>query len=74
MLPSVFINPGDAVLVTVPGYPVLATHTQWYGGRVVHLPLKEENDFLPDLDDVSKEDLKKAKWYLERLLAEVDGN
>ena len=61
MLPSVFINPGDAVLVTVPGYPVLATHTQWYGGRVVHLPLKEENDFLPDLDDVSKEDLKKAK-------------
>ena len=31
MLPSVFINPGDAVLVTVPGYPVLTTHTQWYG-------------------------------------------
>ena len=61
MLPSVFINSGDAVLVTVPGYPVLATHSQWYGGRVVHLPLKEENDFLPDLDDVSKEDLKKAK-------------
>ena len=61
MLPSVFINPGDAVLVTVPGYPVLATHTQWHGGRVVHLPLKKENDFLPDLDDVSKEDLKKAK-------------
>jgi len=61
MLPSVFINPGDAVLVTVPGYPVLTTHTQWYGGRVVHLPLKEENDFLPDLDDVNKEDLKKAK-------------
>ena len=61
MLPSVFINPGDAILVTVPGYPVLATHTQWYGGRVVHLPLKKENDFLPDLDDVSKEDLKKAK-------------
>ena len=61
MLPSVFINPGDAVLVTVPGYPVLATHTQWYDGRVVHLPLKEENDFLPDFDGVSKEDLKKAK-------------
>jgi len=61
MLPSVFINPGDAVLVTVPGYPVLTTHTQWYDGRVVHLPLKEENDFLPDLDDVNKEDLKKAK-------------
>lgn len=61
MLPSAFINPGDAVLVTVPGYPILATHTQWYGGRVVHLPLKQENNFLPDLDAVNKEDLKKAK-------------
>ncbi|MBI3756160.1 MAG: LL-diaminopimelate aminotransferase [Deltaproteobacteria bacterium] len=61
MLPSAFINPGDAALVTVPGYPILATHTQWYGGRVIHLPLKEENHFLPDLDAVNKEDLKKAK-------------
>ncbi|MBI5875597.1 MAG: aminotransferase class I/II-fold pyridoxal phosphate-dependent enzyme, partial [Deltaproteobacteria bacterium] len=61
MLPSAFINPGDAALVTVPGYPILATHTQWYGGRVVHLPLKQENNFLPDLDAINKEDLKKAK-------------
>ncbi|MBI3754152.1 MAG: LL-diaminopimelate aminotransferase [Deltaproteobacteria bacterium] len=61
MLPSAFINPGDVSMVTVPGYPVLATHTQWYGGRVVHLPLKEENNFLPDLDAVNKEDMKKAK-------------
>lgn len=61
MLPSVFINPGDAALVTVPGYPILATHTRWYGGRVVHLPLTEENNFLPDLDAVNNEDLKKAK-------------
>ena len=62
MLPSAFINPGDAALVTFPGYPILATHTQWYGGRVIHLPLKEENHFLPDLDAVNKEDLKKAKF------------
>lgn len=61
MMPSVFINPGDAALVTVPGYPILATHTRWCGGRVVHLPLTEENNFLPDLDAVNKEDLKKAK-------------
>jgi LL-diaminopimelate aminotransferase len=61
MLPSAFINPGDVALMTVPGYPVLATHTQWYGGRVVHLPLRKENDFLPDLDAINKEDLKKAK-------------
>ncbi|MEK7689309.1 MAG: LL-diaminopimelate aminotransferase, partial [Deltaproteobacteria bacterium] len=61
MLPSAFINPGDAALVTVPGYPILATHARWCGGRVVHLPLTEENNFLPDLDAVNKDDLKKAK-------------
>lgn len=61
MLPSAFINPGDTALVTVPGYPILATHTQWCGGRIVHLPLKQENNFLPDLDAINKEDLKKAK-------------
>lgn len=61
MLPSAFINQGDAALVTVPGYPILATHTIWHGGRVVNLPLREENNFLPSLNDVSHDDLKKAK-------------
>ena len=61
MLPDAFINPGDAVLMTVPGYPVMATHTEWNGGRTVKLPLREENGFLPALDAVSQEDLKAAK-------------
>jgi hypothetical protein len=38
MLPSIFINPGDVTLMTVPGYPVMATHTRWYGGSVHALP------------------------------------
>jgi len=61
MIPAAFINEGDAALVTVPGYPVLATHTRWYGGKVVTLPLKEKNKFLPDLGGVNTSDLKKAK-------------
>lgn len=61
MLPAAFINQGDAALVTVPGYPILATHTKWYSGRVVELPLKEENNFLPDLKAVKPSDLKNAK-------------
>src|SRR3990172_2904923 len=48
MMPAAFINPGDITLMTVPGYPVMGTHTTWYGGEVVHLPLREENGFLPD--------------------------
>ncbi|MEK6560955.1 MAG: LL-diaminopimelate aminotransferase [Nitrospirota bacterium] len=61
MLPSVFINPGDITLMTVPGYPVMGTHTKWYGGEVVNLPLKEENNFLPDLDSLDSSILRRAK-------------
>ncbi|MEO5656872.1 MAG: LL-diaminopimelate aminotransferase [Nitrospiria bacterium] len=61
MIPACFINPGDVALVTVPGYPVMATHTRWYGGRVVELPLRQENGYLPDLSAVKASDLKRAK-------------
>ncbi|MFT9488173.1 MAG: LL-diaminopimelate aminotransferase [Tepidibacillus sp.] len=61
MLPSAFINPGDVTLMTTPGYPILGTHTKWLGGEVVHLPLLKENDFLPDLDSIDKETLKRTK-------------
>lgn len=61
MIPAVYINPGDIALMTVPGYPVLGTHTKWYGGEVVNLPLKEENNFLPDLDAIDSDIKKRAK-------------
>ncbi|OEF99091.1 aspartate aminotransferase [Vulcanibacillus modesticaldus] len=61
MLPSAFINPGDITIMTVPGYPILGTHTKWLGGDVVNLPLLKENNFLPDLDSIDKETLKRAK-------------
>ena len=61
MLPAVFIDPGDVTLMTAPGYPVMATHTRWYGGAVHILPLTEENGFLPDLDAVPADARKKAK-------------
>lgn len=61
MIPAVYINPGDIALMTVPGYPVLGTHTKWYGGEAVNLPLKEENNFLPDLDAIDSDIKKRAK-------------
>jgi LL-diaminopimelate aminotransferase len=61
MLPAVFINPGDVTLMTVPGYPIMGTHTRWYGGEVVNLPLWEKNGFLPDLDALPAELRKRAK-------------
>jgi LL-diaminopimelate aminotransferase len=61
MLPAVFINPGDVTLMTVPNYPVMGTHTRWYGGEVVNLPITEESGFLPDLDAVPADVRKRAK-------------
>ena len=61
MLPAAFINPGDVTLITVPGYPVAATHTRYYGGQVHPLPLLAQNDFLPDLDSIPEETRRRAK-------------
>ena len=61
MLPSIFINPNDITLMTVPGYPVMGTHTQYLGGEVVHLPLTKENKFLPDLKSIPSDVTKRAK-------------
>src|SRR5689334_21620482 len=52
ILPAALINPGDYVLMTTPGYPVFGTHSKYYGGLVHNLPLKPENNFLPDLGNI----------------------
>lgn len=61
MIPTCFINPGDIVLMTVPGYPVLGTHTQYLGGQVHNMPLEKKNNFLPDLDAIPTDVRSKAK-------------
>ncbi|MDQ8206705.1 LL-diaminopimelate aminotransferase [Coraliomargarita sp. SDUM461003] len=61
LIPACFINPGDYVLMTVPGYPVLGTHAKYLGGQVYNMELREENNFLPDLDAVPAEVCAKAK-------------
>lgn len=63
MLPLCFVNPGDVVLVTVPGYPVMATHACYLGGRVVEIPLRPENGFLPDLGKIELSLAKRAKLF-----------
>jgi LL-diaminopimelate aminotransferase len=61
MIPACFINPGDYVLMTVPGYPVLGTHAKYLGGEVYNMKLEEANDFLPDLNAVPADVVAKAK-------------
>lgn len=56
-----FTNPGDINIVPDPYYPVLSRGTWVSSGEVYHVPLLEENDFLPDLDSIPKEIAQKAK-------------
>jgi LL-diaminopimelate aminotransferase len=47
--------------MTTPGYPVYGTHSKYLGGAVHNLPLLEKNNFLPDLDSIPADVLKRAK-------------
>ncbi len=51
-LPMVFLDSGDIGLITDPGYPVYQAAIGFAGGRVVHVPLKEDQAFLPNLDAI----------------------
>jgi LL-diaminopimelate aminotransferase len=61
ILPAALVDPGDVVLMTTPGYPVFGTHARYYGGIVHQMPLLKQNDFLPDLDAVPADVLRKCK-------------
>lgn len=60
-LPLALINPGEIALVPDPAYPVYKAGVIFAGGRIVPLPLLEENHFLPDLEQIDKEVAQKAR-------------
>lgn len=57
-----FINPGDIVLCPNPGYPVYANGATKLCDGIPHLmPLKKDNNFLPDIESIDTDILKRAK-------------
>ncbi|MFA5014944.1 MAG: aminotransferase class I/II-fold pyridoxal phosphate-dependent enzyme, partial [Actinomycetota bacterium] len=56
-----FINPGDYAIMTDPSYLVYKISTLFAGGIPYKVPLKEEDDFLLDIEDIDSEIAKKAK-------------
>ena len=61
MIPYCVVDPGDYVIMTTPGYPILGTHTKYIGGKVFELKLEEENNYFPNFENIPKEVLDKAK-------------
>ena len=60
-LPIGLINPGDTVLVPEPGYPVYVSGTIFAGGVCHAMPLREENRWLPVLEDIPGEVRRRAR-------------
>lgn len=57
----VFVEAGDIALVPDPGYPVYSMGTLLAGGEPYFMPLKEENDFLPDFEIIPENIARRAK-------------
>lgn len=52
-----FVNPGDGVLVPNPGYPTYTSVSRLAEANIITYNLKEENSWLPDFDEIEKNDL-----------------
>ncbi|NDI35826.1 aminotransferase class I/II-fold pyridoxal phosphate-dependent enzyme [Chengkuizengella sediminis] len=57
-------NPGDIVLVPDPGYPIYSASLELAGVKPYLVPLREENDFLPQLEKIPDSILKQAKFMI----------
>lgn len=60
-IPQCLLNPGETILVPDPGYPDYWSGVALAKAEMVTMPLKEQNDFLPDYNELSEEDFAKAK-------------
>lgn len=56
-----YLNVGDEALVPNPGYPTYRTAVQCAGATAIDYHLKEENNWLPDFEEIEKQDLSKLK-------------
>lgn len=56
-----FLNEGDEVLIPDPGYPTYSSVTNLVGAKSVFYDLKEQNNWMPDLEALENRDLSKVK-------------
>ncbi len=56
-----FLNKGDEVLIPNPGYPTYASVTNLVEAKPIFYNLNNENNWLPNFDEIEKNDLSKVK-------------
>lgn len=61
---KVFCDPGDVILVPDPGYPMFEMSGIMAGADVEYYSIKEENGYLPDLDSIPADILRKTKYMI----------
>jgi aminotransferase len=60
-IPQCLLNPGDTILVPDPGYPDYWSGVALAKAEMVTMPLREQNNFLPDYQELTPNILNKAK-------------
>ncbi len=63
-IPLCLLDPGDVALVPDPGYPIYSAGVTLAGGQVYHMPLKKENQYLPDFDKIPEDIAKRANMMI----------
>ena len=58
------LDPGDVMLVPDPCYPIFADGPRIAGAELYYMPLKKENDYVIQLQDIPEEIARKAKFML----------
>lgn len=61
---TALVNPGDEVIYPSPGFPIYESLIKFVGGIPIPLPLREENDFRVDVDELKSKMNSKTKMLI----------
>jgi len=56
-----YLQEGDEALIPNPGYPTYSSAVRLTGAKGIYYTLKEDNKWLPDLEELGKQDLSNVK-------------
>ena len=61
---NALVDEGDEIIIPNPAFPIYGSVTEYLGGKVVPLELKEENNFCLDIKELKKKITKKTKLII----------